>query len=71
MKMPVCKIFAYKHFFVKTVIWVSSSVVVNHLIRKELYQKQNGFKFMKFWLHCMKIDFHCREDTSFIHMTQY
>ena len=45
MKMPVFKIFAYKHF-VKTVIQISSSIEVNHLISKELCQKQNGFKFM-------------------------
>ena len=43
MKMPVFKIFAYKHFFVKTVFKL---VGVNHLISKELYQKQNGFKFI-------------------------
>ena len=41
--MPVFKIFAYKHFFVKTVFKL---VGVNHLISKELYQKQNGFKFI-------------------------
>ena len=45
MKMFVFKIFAYKHF-VKTVIRISSSFEINHLISKELYQKQNGFKFM-------------------------
>ena len=43
MKMPVFKIFVYKHFFVKTVVEISSSTKVNHLISKELYQKQNGF----------------------------
>ena len=42
---PVFKIFGYKHF-VKTVIRISSSIEVNHLISKELYQKQNGFKFI-------------------------
>ena len=45
MKMPVFKIFAYKHF-VKTVIQISSSIEVNHLKTKELCQKQNGFKFI-------------------------
>ena len=45
MKMSVFKIFAYEHF-VKTVIRISSSFEINHLISKELYQKQNGFKFI-------------------------
>ena len=43
MKMPV---FAYKHFFVKTFVQISTSTEVNHLISKKLYQKQNGFKFI-------------------------
>ena len=46
MKMPVFKIFAYKHFFVKTVVRIASSIKVNHLISKELHQKQNGFKLI-------------------------
>ena len=46
MKMPVFKIFAYKHFFVKTLVQISTSTKVNHLISKELCQKQNGFKFI-------------------------
>ena len=46
MKMPVFKIFAYKHFFVKTLVQISTSTEVNHLISKELYQKQIGFKFI-------------------------
>ena len=41
---PVFKIFGYKHC--ETVIRISSSIEVNHLISKELYQKQNGFKFI-------------------------
>ena len=41
MKMPVFKIFAYKHFFLKTLVQISTSTEVNHLISKELYQKQN------------------------------
>ena len=44
--MPVFKIFAYQYFFVKTVVRISSSVKVNHLISKELHHKQNGFKFI-------------------------
>ena len=44
MQMSVFKIFAYNHFFVKTVVRISSSIKVNHLITKELYQKQNEFK---------------------------
>ena len=47
MKIPVFKIFAYKQFFVKTVIRISHSMKVNHLISKKLYQKQNGFKFIQ------------------------
>ena len=30
----------------KTVFWISSPVKVIHLISEELYQKQNGFKFI-------------------------
>ena len=45
MKMQVFKIFVHKHF-VKTVIQISSSIEINHLISKVLYQKQNGFKFI-------------------------
>ena len=44
--MPVFKIFAYEHVFAKTVVQISASTEVNHLINKELYQKQNGFKFI-------------------------
>ena len=39
-------IFGYKHFFVKTLVQISTSTEVNHLLRKELYLKQNGFKFI-------------------------
>ena len=46
MKMPVFKISAYKHFFVKTLVQISTSTEANHLICKELCQKQNGFKFI-------------------------
>ena len=46
MKMPVFKMFAYKRFFVKFLVQISTSTKKNHLISKELYQKQNGFKFM-------------------------
>ena len=46
MKMPVFKVFAYNHFFLKTLVQISTSAKVNHLISKELYQKQNGFKFI-------------------------
>ena len=45
--MPVFKIFAYKHFFCeKTVVRIASSIKVNHLMSKELHQKQNGFKLI-------------------------
>ena len=71
MKMSVFKIFAYEHF-VKTVIRISSSFEINHLISKELYQKQNGFKFIQEILVALhEIDFRCGEDTSFNYMTQY
>ena len=46
MKMSVSKVFAYKYFFVKTLVQISTSTEVNHLISKELYHKQNGFKFI-------------------------
>ena len=46
MKIPVFKIFAYKHFFVKTLVQISTPTELNHLISKELYKKQNGFKFI-------------------------
>ena len=72
MKMPVFKIFAYKHFFVKTLVQISTSTEVNHLISKELYQKQNGLKFIQeILVALMKIDFHYGDDTSFIQMIQY
>ena len=41
MKMPIFEILAYKHFFVKTLVQISTSTEVIHLIIKELYQKQN------------------------------
>ena len=47
MKMLVWKIFAYKHLFVRILVQISISTEVNHLISKELYQKQNGFKFIE------------------------
>ena len=60
--MPV---FAYKHFFVKTFVQISTSTEVNHLISKKLYQKQNGFKFIQeIFVALMKIDFHYGDDTS-------
>ena len=46
METQVFKIFAYKHFFEKTVVRITTSIKVNHLISKELHQKQNGFKFI-------------------------
>ena len=46
MKMPVFKVSAYKHFFVKPLVQISTSTEINQLISKELYQKQNGFKFI-------------------------
>ena len=46
MKMPVFKVFAHKHFFVKTLVQILTSAEVNHLISKELYQKQNDCKFI-------------------------
>ena len=46
MKMSVFTIFANKHFFVKTLVQISTSTEVNYLISKELYQKQNGFKLI-------------------------
>ena len=70
MKMPVLKVFAYKHFFVKTLVQISTSTEVNHLISKALYQTQNGFKFIQeIFVSLMKIDFHYGHNTSFIHMT--
>ena len=62
--MPVFKIFAYEHVFAKTVVQISTSTEVNHLINKELYQKQNGFKFIQeIVVALMKIDPHCVDDT--------
>ena len=46
MKMPVFKVVPYKHFFVKTLVQISTLTKVHHLISEELYQKQNGFKFI-------------------------
>ena len=46
MKMPVFKVFAHKQFFVKTLVQILTSAEVNHLISKELYQKQNDCKFI-------------------------
>ena len=46
MKMPVFKVFEYKYFFVKTLVQISTSTEVNHLISKEFFQKQSGFKFI-------------------------
>ena len=67
MKMPVFKVFAYKLFFVKTVVQISTWAKVNHLISKELHQKQSGFKFiLEILVSLMKIDFHYGDDT-FIH----
>ena len=69
MKMPIFKIFTYKRFFVKTLVQISTSTKTNHLISKELYQKQNGFKFMhEILVSLMKLEFHYGDDTPFIHM---
>ena len=46
MKMPVFKVFAFKHFFVKTSVQISTSTEVNHLKGTKLHKKQNGFKFI-------------------------
>ena len=46
MEMPVFKNFAYKHFYVETLVQILTSNNVNNLISKELYQKQNEFKFI-------------------------
>ena len=70
MKMPIFKVFTYKRFFVKTLVQISTSTKTNHLISKELYQKQNGFKFMhEILVSLMKLEFHYGDDTPFIHMT--
>ena len=70
--MSVSKVFAYKYFFVKTLVQISTSTEVNHLISKELYHKQNGFKFIQEILVALvKTDFHYGDDTSFIPMTKY
>ena len=70
MKMPILKIFAYKHFFVKILVQISTTSEVNHLISKELHQKQNGFKFLQEILVALiKIDLHCGDDTPFIQVT--
>ena len=62
--MPVFKIFAYEHVFAKTLVQISTSTELNHLINKELYQKQNGFKFIwEIVVALMKIDPHCVDDT--------
>ena len=66
MIMPVFKIFAYKYIFVKILVQISTSTKVNHSVSKELYQKQNGFKFIwEILVTLMKIDLHCRDDTPF------
>ena len=60
MKMPIFEILAYKHFFVKALVQISTSTEVIHLIIKELYQKQNGFKVIwEILVALMKINFHC------------
>ena len=46
MEMTVFKNFAYKHFYVETLVQILTSNKVNNLISKELYQKQNEFKFI-------------------------
>ena len=70
MKMPIFKVFTYKRFFVKTLVQISTSTKTNHLISKELYQKQNGFKFMhEILVSLMKLEFHYGDDTPFIHVT--
>ena len=68
--MPILKIFAYKNFFVKILVQISTTSEVNHLISKELHQKQNGFKFLQEILVALiKINLHCRDDTPFIQVT--
>ena len=63
--MPVFKIFAYEDVFAKTLVQISTSTEVNHLTSKELYQKQNGFKFIQeIVVALMKIDLHCVDDTT-------
>ena len=46
----------------------STSTEVNHLISKELHQKQNKFKFI-YEIALMKIEFHYGDDISFIYIT--
>ena len=46
MEMPVFKNFANNHFYVETLDQILTSNKVNNLISKELYQKQNEFKFI-------------------------
>ena len=36
MKMPVFNFFAYKHFFVETLVQISSWTKLNHLISKKI-----------------------------------
>ena len=57
--MLVFKVFAYKHFFAKTLVQISTSNEVNHLISKNNHQKQNAFQLI--WetlVALMEIDFH-------------
>ena len=61
MHSNVFKICTYKHFFVKTLVQISTSTEVNHLTSKELYQKQK-----EILVALKKIDFRCGDDTSSI-----
>ena len=59
--LNVFKICTYEHFFVKTLVQISTSTEVNHLTSKELYQKQK-----EILVALTKIDFRCGDDTSSI-----
>ena len=57
-----CQFLRFLHintFFVKTLVQISTLTEVNYLISKELYQKQNGFKFKKLhywkWIFIMEL----------------
>ena len=57
--LPVSKIFAYKHVFVKTLVQISTSMEVNHLIKVKncITSKMDSSLFRKFWLHKGKLTF--------------
>ena len=68
-----CQFLTFLHintFFVKTLVQISTSTEVNHLISKGLYQKQNGLKFiLEILVALMKTELHCGDDNPFFHMT--